>query len=73
MLMHCYFVQKTKKLLVLENEFHHAFSYEYCAGCAIHKSYLVVPVAIHKLQLAVRKKSFEKAAHKMLMASISYY
>jgi hypothetical protein len=33
------------------------FSYENCAGCAIRKSHLavLVLVAIHKLQLDVRK------------------
>ncbi len=38
-----------------------------CAGCAIRKSHLAVLavlVAIRKLQLAVSKKSFEKAASK---------
>ncbi len=32
-------MQKTKKLLVLENESHHAFSYENGDGCAIRKSH----------------------------------
>ncbi len=49
-----FFAGKTKNLLVFENEFHHAFSYENCAGCAIrklHLAVLAVLVAIHKLQL----------------------
>ncbi len=62
-------MRKTKKLLVFENEFHHAFSYENSAGCAICKLHLAVLVAICKSQLAVRKKSFEKAVHKMFMKS----
>ncbi len=49
-------MRMTKKLLVFENEFHHDFLYENCAGCAICKSHLAVLVAICKLQLAVRKK-----------------
>ncbi len=53
--------------MFFENEFHHAFLYKNCAGCAIHKLHLAVPVAIRKSQLAVRKKSFEKDVHKMLM------
>ncbi len=40
------------------------FLYKNCAVSAIRKSHLAVLVAICKLQLAVRKKSFEKAAHK---------
>jgi hypothetical protein len=59
-----FFTQKTKKLLVFENEFHHAFLYENCAGFAIYKSHLAVLVATWKLQLAVRKKSFKKATRK---------
>jgi hypothetical protein len=55
---------KDKKLLVFKNQFHHAFSYKNCAGCAIRKSHLAVLVAIRKSQLALRKKSFEKATHK---------
>jgi hypothetical protein len=49
MFMRSFFVKKTKKLLIFENEFHHAFSYEICAGCAIRKS-----------QLAVFKKALKK-------------
>jgi hypothetical protein len=30
-----FFAQKTKKLLVFESEFYHAFSYENCASCTI--------------------------------------
>jgi hypothetical protein len=53
MFMRSFFTQKTKKLLVFENEFHHAFLHENCAGCAIRKSHLTVVVvldAIRKLQ-----------------------
>jgi hypothetical protein len=70
MFMCSFFTQKTKKLLVFENEFYHAFSCENCAGCAIHKSHLAVPVvqdAIHKSKLAVRKKALKKLRIKMLM------
>ncbi len=56
-------MRKKKKLLVFENEFYHAFLYENCAGCAICESHLAVLVAICKLQLAVRKETFEKAVH----------
>jgi hypothetical protein len=55
-----FFMQKTKSCLFFENEFHHAFLYENCAGCAICKSHLAVLVAICKLQLAVRKKASKK-------------
>ncbi len=65
--MRSFFTQKTKKLLISENEFHHAFSYEICAGCAIRKSRLAVLVAIRKSQLAVRKKTSKKLRIKMLM------
>ncbi len=65
--MRGFFAQKTKKLLVFENKFHHAFSYKNCAGCVIHKLLLTVLVAIRKLQLAMRKKSFKKPCIKMLM------
>ncbi len=58
--MRDFFTQKTKSCLFLENEFHHAFSYKNCAGCAIRKSHLAVLVAICKLQLAVRKKASHK-------------
>jgi hypothetical protein len=60
----------TKKLLVLENEFHHAFSYKNCAGCAIrklHLALLVVLVAICKSPLAVRKKASKKLIVNILM------
>ncbi len=70
MFMHGFFARKTKKLLVFENEFYHSFSYENCAGRAIRKSHLavlVVLVAFHKLQLAVRKKALKKPCIKMLM------
>ncbi len=63
-------MRMTKKLLVFENEFQHAFSYENCAGCAIRKSYLAVLVAlvaICKSQLAVRKKASKKLSVKILM------
>jgi hypothetical protein len=43
------------------------FLYENCAGCEIQKSHLAVLVAIHKLQLAVRKKALKKLRIKMLM------
>jgi len=59
-----FFTGKTKKLLVFENEFHLAFSYENCASCAIHKLHLAVLVVICKSQLALSKKSFEKATCK---------
>jgi hypothetical protein len=55
MLVTSFSKQKTKKLLVFENEFPHAFLYENCAGCAIHKSHLAVLVAIRKSLLFVRK------------------
>jgi hypothetical protein len=45
-------------LLAFENEFHHAFSYKKCAGCAIRKLHLAVLVAICKSELAVSKKKF---------------
>ncbi len=67
MFTHGFFTGNTKKQLVFENEFQHAFLYENCASCGIHKSFLavlVVIVAIPKLQLAVCKKSFEKVTHK---------
>jgi hypothetical protein len=64
-----FFVRKTKKLLVLENKFHHAFSYENCDCCAIHKLYLAVLVAIRKSQLAVHKKALKLPRVKMLMKS----
>ncbi len=60
-------MQKAKKLLVFENKFLYTFLYLNCAGYAIRKSHLAVLavlVAIRKLQLAVSKKSFEKAASK---------
>ncbi len=47
-------------LLAFENEFHHAFSYKKCAGCAIRKLHLAVLVAICKSELAVSKKKFWK-------------
>jgi hypothetical protein len=46
MFTHSFFTRKTKKLLIFENELHHAFSYENCAVCAIRKSHLVV-LAVH--------------------------
>jgi hypothetical protein len=64
---HSFFTQKTKKLLVFENEFHHAFSYKNFAGRAIRKSHLAVPVAIHKSQIAVRKKASKNPHIKLLM------
>jgi hypothetical protein len=41
-----FFMQKTKKQLVFENEFHQAFLYDNCAGCAMHKSHLAVLVVL---------------------------
>ncbi len=64
MFMRNFFVRKTKKLLVFENELHHAFLYENCVGFAICKSHLVVLVATRKSQLALHKKSFQKAMNK---------
>jgi hypothetical protein len=58
MFTHSFFTRKTKKLLIFENEFQHAFLYENCAVCAIRKSHLavlVVQVTIRKSQLAVHK------------------
>jgi hypothetical protein len=63
-------MRMTKKLLLFENEFQHAFLHENCAGCAIrnlHLALLVVVVAIRKLQLAVRKKASKKPSVKILM------
>jgi hypothetical protein len=60
------FWSKNKRLLVFENKFHHAFSYENCVGCAIWKSHLAVLVAIPESQLAVLKKA-SKSCVKMLM------
>ncbi len=57
--MSSFFMLKTKKLFVFENEFHQAFSHKNCAGCAIGKSHLVVLVAICKSQLAGRKKALK--------------
>jgi hypothetical protein len=57
MFMRSFFTRKTKKLLVFENEFHHAFLYENCAGCAICKSHLAVLVVIRKSQIAVPPKN----------------
>jgi hypothetical protein len=54
------FAWKTKKLLVFENKFHHAFLYKNCAGCAICKLHLAVLVAICKSQLTVHKKALKK-------------
>jgi hypothetical protein len=62
-----FFMRKTKKLLVFENEFDHAFSYKNCAGCAIHKLHLAVLIAICNPQLAMRKKASKKLHRKMLM------
>jgi hypothetical protein len=56
MFMRGFFTRKTKKLLVFENELHHAFLYKNCAGCAIRKLHLAVLVAIRKAQLSVQKK-----------------
>ena len=64
------FCSKNKNLLVFENKFHHAFSYENCTGCAIRKSHLavlVVLVGILKSQLAVHKKALKKLGIKKLM------
>jgi hypothetical protein len=72
MFMHGFFTGNTKKQLVFENEFQHAFLYENSAGCTIHKSLLavlVVLVAIPKLQLAVCRKALKKLRIKMLMKS----
>jgi hypothetical protein len=44
-----FFTRKTKKWLVFEKEFHHAFSYKNCAGCAIRKSHLVVLVVLESI------------------------
>ena len=65
-----FFTRKTKKLLVLGNDFHHAFLYENCAGCAICKLHLAVLVAIRKSQLVVHKKALKLPRVKMLMKSI---
>jgi hypothetical protein len=62
-------VRKTKKLLVFENKFHHAFLYENCAGCTICKLQLAVLVAIRKSQLGVHKKASKKLHVKMLIKS----
>jgi hypothetical protein len=62
-----FFTRKTKKLLVFENEFHHAFLYKNCAGRAIRNSHLAVPVAIRKSQIAVRKKASKNPHIKLLM------
>jgi hypothetical protein len=40
-----FFTRNTKKLLVFENEFHHAVMHVNCAGCVIRKLHLVVLVA----------------------------
>jgi hypothetical protein len=61
MFMNGFFVRKTKKLPVFENEFYRAFLYKNCVGCAIHKPHLAILVTICKLQLAVRKKASKKA------------
>jgi hypothetical protein len=63
MFMRGFFVRKTKKLLVFENKFPHALLYKNCTGCAIRESHIAVLVAICKSQLAMHKKSFEKASH----------
>jgi hypothetical protein len=55
-----YFTQKTKKLIVFENEFHHALLYENCDGYVVRKSHLAVLVAICKSQLVVYKKALKK-------------
>jgi hypothetical protein len=64
MFMCGFFAWKTKKLLVFENEFHHAFLYKNCADCAICKLHSAVLVAIRKSQLVVHRKNFKKAGHK---------
>jgi len=46
---------KHKKLHVFENEFHNAFLYKNCAGCAIRKLHKAVLVAIRKSQKAMHK------------------
>jgi hypothetical protein len=56
----CSFFAKDKKLLVFENEFHHAFSSQNCGSCDIRKSHLAVLVAICKSQLVVLKKALKK-------------
>ncbi len=63
MFTHGLFMRMTKKLLVFENKFHSAFLYENCADSDIRKLHLAVLVAICKSQLAVCRKSFEKAVH----------
>ena len=64
--LHATFLRnRQKKLLVLENKFHHAFSYENCDGCAIRKLHLAVLVAIRKSQLGVHKKALKKPRVKM--------
>ncbi len=50
-----FLTQKTKKFHVFENEFHHAFLYKNCAGCAIRKLHKAVLVAIRKSQKAMHK------------------
>ena len=69
MFMRSSFMWETKKLPVFENKFQHAFLYEHCAACAICKLHLAVLVAIHKMQLAVRKIASKKPHVKMLMKS----
>jgi hypothetical protein len=66
------FLHDRQKSCFFKIKFYHSFSYENCAGCAIRKSHLavlVVLVAFHKLQLAVRKKALKKSRIKMLMKS----
>jgi hypothetical protein len=67
--MHGFFMRKAKNCLFFENNFHRAFSYKNCPGCAVHKLRLAVLVAICKLQSAVHKKALKKQHIKKLMKS----